>query len=61
MFSAEIGGQACPQFVRVMSVSATFWKSLVRVRIRVRDLEIFNLCVRVRVLDSKFCDVRERG
>ena len=48
----EIGGHACPRFVRVMSVSAIFWKSHVRVRIRVRDLEIFNVHVRVRVRPS---------
>ena len=63
---AEIGGHACPRFVRV--VSAIFSKSHarvldleifnVRVCVRARDLDLFNVRVRFRVLDSKSCDVR---
>lgn len=60
-FSPEIDGRACSRFVHVMSVSAIFWKSHVRVRVRVRDLKVFHVRVRVRVRDSQFCDVRVRG
>ena len=60
-FSPEIGGHAYPRFVRVMSVSAIFLKSYVRVRVREHDLEISNVHVRVRVRDVKSFHDRVRG
>ena len=48
-WQAEIGGHACPRFVRV------------RVSVRVRDSKFCAIRVRVHVRGFKICDVRVRG